>query len=148
MPTLRDMARLEQAQIASEAAPVRVKAEWGIRQGLIFLGLATILVCVPPSLFLWYSYPQPPRVVEDFDQKNREDLDSYTIEQVWEAWHQLQAGLTIAEEEPGMLQYLHVESVFRNWAYLAAVVAGAGVLLTVAGLAWPRQRKKGGPLPG
>lgn len=141
VPTLRDMARLEQTQIASEAAPAREKAEWGIRQGLVFLGLATILVCVPPSLFLWYRYPQPPRLVEGFDRINREDLDTYTIEQVWEAWHQLQAGLTIQDEDRRMLVYLQIEKQYKSWVYLVGAAAGAGVLMIVAGLAWPRQRK-------
>jgi len=145
VPPMRGLAALERSEAAASSPSADATGEWGTRQSLVFLGVALALVLLFPAGYFWYTYPERPRLSDDFPAFNRAEIANYTPEQTWEAWNQLRAGIKHEEEEPFMVMYLAHEKQHRRWLASSIAVSVAGALLAIGALVWPsieRRRKQ------
>jgi len=136
VPTMRGLNQLERAE-APPAGRRQVAARqstWGAPQGLIFLGLLILLGAMLPAGLTWYTYPQPPRLRDDFEKLNRNDIDPMTLLQTWELWKNLRKDFAEEPEIPEMYQYRVLAKAARERLIFMGVVGGIGLLLVIAGL--------------
>jgi len=136
VPTMRGLNQLERAEAPppdrrQAAAP---QSTWGARQALIFLGLLILLGAALPTLLTWYAYPQPPRLRDDFEKLNRDDITPMTLMQTWELWKSLRKDFAEEPEIPEMYQYRILAKAARERLIFMGVVGGIGLLLVIAGL--------------
>lgn len=136
VPTMRGLSQLERveapAETKSAAAP---QAEWGVRQGIIFLGLVILLGALLPGLFLWYSYPQRPQLFRtDFQELNAEAIQQASLPETWELWKELRQGFEKQGEHPHMQMYVIVEKQARERLIAIAIVGAIGLAVTIGGI--------------
>lgn len=142
VPTLRGLSQLERASAPPAGrADVAPESTWGARQALVFLGLVILLGASLPAALTWYTYPQPPRLRDDFAELNREDIDQATLIQTWELWKELRKDFSDEAEIPLMYAYNESEKNARTRLIFMGVVGGAGLLMAIVGLLIPATRK-------
>ncbi|HEV7222665.1 MAG TPA: hypothetical protein VGN42_08190 [Pirellulales bacterium] len=136
VPTMRGLDQLERAESPTsgrrQVAPPQ--STWGARQALIFLGLVVLLGAALPAGLAWYSYPQPPRLRDDFEKLNRADIDPMTLMQAWDLWTHLRQDFSEETEIPEMHMYRILAKAARERLIFIGVVGGIGLLLVIAGL--------------
>lgn len=143
VPTMRGLSQLERASAppANRRLDAAAESTWGARQALVFLGLIILLGAALPAALTWFTYPQPPRLREDFAELNREDIDQATLLQTWELWKGLRKDFSEESEIPEMHLYLALEKSARTRLIFMGVIGGAGLLLAVVGLLTPATRR-------
>lgn len=144
VPTMRGLSQLERASAppANRRLDAASESTWGARQALVFLGLIILLGASLPAALTWYTYPQPPRLREDFTEINREEIDQATLRQTWELWKELRKDFSEEAEMPLMYVYLAQEKAARTRLIFMGVIGGVGLLLATAGLLTPATRKQ------
>ncbi|HVW37334.1 MAG TPA: hypothetical protein VHB99_08510 [Pirellulales bacterium] len=143
VPTMRGLSQLERASAPppNRRLDAATESTWGARQALVFLGLIILLGAALPAALTWFTYPQPPRLREDFAELNREDIDQATLLQTWELWKGLRKDFSEESEIPEMHLYLALEKSARTRLIFMGVIGGAGLLLAVVGLLTPATRR-------
>lgn len=137
VPALRSLASLERAAPSAATgavAGVSSRSAWGLRQGLIFLGLVVVAGSLLGWLFLWYGMPSPPTLRENYRELNREFIGHLTPETLLAEWDHYRKGLTDPELAQGMDIYLTYEYNYYHSLSIVAIVALAGVVIVVIGL--------------
>jgi hypothetical protein len=128
VPTLRHLAALERMD---EAAPRRAK-NWGMRQGIVFLGASIIAIAAVCLLVLQLEKPE--RIHEQLIQTN---IESMSPADVWRTWPILEHGIR-RSLYPGEVSVMARNLIdIHTWEQLRAtalVVGGIGVLLVAIGL--------------
>lgn len=128
VPTLRHLAALERVE---EAAPRRVK-NWGVRQGLVFLGASIIAIAAVCLLVLQLERPE--RIHE---QLIRTNIENMSPADVWRTWPILEQGIRRSlypGEVSVMARNLLDIHAWEQWRTTALAVGGIGVLLVAIGL--------------
>jgi len=116
VPTMRGLATLERAEPQALLSQ-RPNADWGTRQGIIFLGLFIAFVASIGGAYEWYKTPtQKPELVDDFRDIDRGLVDQLTLEELWEEWHKYQFPLEDRGEVAPMAAFLYLEA--EGWRKL------------------------------
>ena len=132
VPPMRELAKLELAAGQAEDLP----PIWGLRQGLIFLGLV-ILVC--GLVFSGYLYSQRPVLAEaqlsrSSDDAIRQEIDQYTLNQLWSLWLHLDAYGIVTPDSPAAIAFQRgMETLWRQIT-LGLGVAAIGAAIAAGGL--------------
>ncbi|HYW79879.1 MAG TPA: hypothetical protein VE890_09900 [Thermoguttaceae bacterium] len=138
VPTMREMADLEQAEPKSDT---REKWKpWGVHQRLILLGVVLVLLSGPPAIYLWGTLPIIPK--RDFDPVAiRRQVDSLSPVHSWHLFRNLrQQGPTL---EPLPQTAVQAEKLLRHRIYAGVLTlfACAGIGLIVVALTRRRRTK-------
>ena len=136
VPTLRHLASLERLQ---DAAPVREKS-WGLRQALVFLGVATVILAAAGLVALHFTKPQPIR-----EPILRTAVENMTPGELWKTWQVLQQGIhrQLFPGEVAILQHNQIQiQAWAVWEIAAFVVAAIGGLLIVLGISLRPSRRR------
>lgn len=138
VPTLRHLTSLERLE---ETAPSRQKT-WGLRQSLVFLGAAIVVIAATALVALQITKPQPIREPILVTQ-----VDKMTPQELWKTWLVLQQGvkrLAITPFEATILQQNRIQiEAWAIWQIVVLVIAAIGGLLIVLGLSLRAPRRKG-----
>lgn len=132
VPAMRAIAKLEAADEAGdEQRPI-----WGLRQGLIFLGLV-ILVC--GLVFSGFLYSQRPVLAEAqqnraSDEAIKKDIDQYTLNQLWSLWLHLETYGIVTNDSPQVIAYRRGMQSLRQKIMIGLGVAAVGAAVIVGGL--------------
>jgi hypothetical protein len=136
VPTLRQLESLERLE---GATPVRQKS-WGLRQSLIFLGVAILVLAAAGLVALQFTKPQPIR-----EPVLRVAVENMTSGELWKSWVVLQQGIhrQLLPGEVAILQQKQIQiEGWAAWEIATFVVAGIGGLLIVVGFSLrPSQRR-------
>ncbi len=145
VPTMRGLATLE--RVEPRALPSqRPRADWGTRQGIIFLGLVIIFAASIGGAYTWYTTPwEKPELVDDFREIDRGLVEKLTLEELWVSWHTYQIPLDERGEEPHMAAFLYLEAEggrkLKIWGGVLVfwlVVAALGLCVKPPGRAIPK----------
>ncbi|HEX7450492.1 MAG TPA: hypothetical protein VF306_23230 [Pirellulales bacterium] len=139
VPTLRGLASLERAAPpASAAAGASAgggsRPGWGLRQGLVFLGLVIIAGSLLMWLFLWSGMPEPITLKDNYRELNREYIEHLTPETLLAEWDRYRKDIAEPELAQGMELYQAFESNYYHSLSIVAIVAAVGIVLIVIGL--------------
>lgn len=139
VPTLRGLTSLERAAppaatAAGTAAGGGSRPGWGMRQGLVFLGLVIIAGSLLVWLFLWYGMPEPITLKDNFRELNREYIEHLTPETLLAEWDRYRKSIAEPELAHGMEIYLAYENNYYHSLSIVGIVAAVGIVLTVIGL--------------
>lgn len=127
VPTLRHLASLERVE---EAPPAREKS-WGLRQALVFLGMAIVLLAAAGLVALQIAKPQPIH-----EPILRTAVENMTPAELWKTWAVLEQGIhrQLFPGEVAMLQQNQIQiRAWAIWQVAALVLAAIGGLLIVLG---------------
>ncbi|HUY89053.1 MAG TPA: hypothetical protein VMV10_09985 [Pirellulales bacterium] len=134
VPAMRGLRELERTSAPTAARrPESPVSNWGARQGLMFLGTLILLCAALPAALTWRHYPQPPELVANFEELNREDIDQATLMQTFELWKQLRKDFAEEGEIPAMHIYLVMEEKARTRLIFLGVIGGIGLLMAIGG---------------
>ncbi|HVX63091.1 MAG TPA: hypothetical protein VHC19_20890 [Pirellulales bacterium] len=136
VPTMRGLKQLEPVEAPSEAVAAETQqANWGARQGVVFLGLVVLLGALLPGLFAWYNYPQRPQLFRtDFKELNAEEIEQASLPETWELWKELHQGFEMQGEHPQMQAYMAAEKQAREKLTVICVAGAIGLAIIIGGL--------------
>lgn len=145
VPTLRGLSSLERVAAPTVAAAPTTRSGWGLRQGLVFLGLVVIAGSLLGWFALWYTLPEPMTLKENYQEINREYIGNLTPETLIAEWDRYRKSIVEPELAQGMDIYLLYESNYHNSLLLVAIAAATGIVLVVIGLCLRPAPKSGMP---
>jgi hypothetical protein len=141
VPTLRGFAKLEQSTDVAETA----KPEWGLRQGMLFLGSVICVLALVATVGLWLTQPRlPPQHLDAFLEAagSTADLDTMSSPEIMQIWKDAKQGpdyfasAIITEYEILLTHYNYAAAIYRQRlgaaiaaAVLGAVIFGAALLV-------------------
>lgn len=127
-------------QEASASLPVRSAAEvssasWGMRQGMMLLGIILLLAGGIPALYRTVTFPKAPyRTEEQIKDFADVHFDKMTVTESWQFWKTFiePQGLT---RQPNVYEaeYERVAADLRQWIMVFSAVALVGAVLLVTG---------------
>ncbi|HUY31341.1 MAG TPA: hypothetical protein VMV69_01065 [Pirellulales bacterium] len=133
VPTMRGLEALE--RVGPQASPSqKPSADWGTRQGIIFLGLVIALAASIGGAYEWYKIPTKPELADDISAIVRGSVDQLTLEALWEDWHNLQTALDDRGEVPPMAAYMYLEAEGRRRLKILGGVLVFGLAVAALGL--------------
>lgn len=140
VPTLRGLDRLEQVVPAVSKA----SGEWGLRQGVLFLGCLIAGVALAFVAILWltrpiYSQEHQDALIEAAG--STADLDQMSIVQTFYLWRELQVPPDMASVNEFRLMLMYYElalSQFRQRMMIAMGILIVGLLIAGIGLTIPK----------
>jgi hypothetical protein len=134
VPTMRGIAQLERSEPRTLPA-AKPGAEWGRRQGLIFLGMVIMLAASLGGLYVWWNYfPHLNPWTDEDAAKIRAPVAELTLEQSWELWKQLRQGPEAQHQIDWMPTFLNREERCWVWFEVLGGVFALGAAVSVAGL--------------
>ena len=138
VPTMLEIRSLE--RVAEEEEAPRRRRPWGIRQGLVLLGMLITVVAACVALALYLTQPTPPEPPSlEYLQTRAEKLS--LLETFWE-WDQLKGGLgsgpQIIKQE-----YTKRRDAHYRWIGVAAVIGVLGVACAASSLLVPKPGPRG-----
>jgi hypothetical protein len=142
VPTLRGFNLLEQA--VPEVS--KASGEWGLRQGVLFLGCLIAGAALAVAAFLWLTQPVYPQEYQDAlieAAGSTDDLDQMSIVQTFHLWRELQVppdAATVNEFRLMLEYYLMTVMQFRQRMVIAVGVLIFGLLILGAGLVIPKPK--------
>ena len=141
VPAMRGLASLERVERAPPPYLAQPAGNWGPRQGLMFLGAAVMAAAALAALYFWWQLPQPVTLMPDYQARNRQGINTLSLEESFDVWHNLQAGI----EQPMIEAQLNVYDRYKEWVMqwetACGAVGGVGLLLVVIGLLMPSKRR-------
>ncbi|HEX5445884.1 MAG TPA: hypothetical protein VFW87_18800 [Pirellulales bacterium] len=148
MPTLRGLASLERAAPSAVTGPatgVGRRSGWGLRQGLVFLGLVLVAGSLLFWLLLWSGMPPPPGLADNYRELNREFIGHLTPETLLAEWDRYRKGIAEPEWSGGMEFYLSFEQNYYHSLTIVGIIAAVGIVILIIGLC---VRRPHGAKPG
>lgn len=132
-PTLLRMKKLKPAAQPAPGATAR-RSRWGLRQRLVFLGLAIALPALVMAGLTFTSRPPQAAVI------TYAPLDSLSLTQIWQVWQDLHRGL-VRKAIPAEAAYAEALKYNRIWTgvFLGVGALGALVMLSAFFVSTPAQ---------
>jgi hypothetical protein len=126
VPTIRGFAKLAPAsdQVEASLPPI-----WGLRQGLVFLGL---VIAVPAFVFTGFIYLNLPKLTEHYQLLERE-IEQLPPQHTWAVWKMFEQGLPKAPTPSSLAVQLGYSRLHRNMN-IAIGIGVLGILIAAAGL--------------
>ncbi len=156
VPTMRGLAQCERVEQQVAHTP----RAWGVDQGVVVLGVVLLLVGLAGGLYARNSA----RAYEDFEfnvridhDAHREDIETMTPSQVWNAWVTMPRSLESIELQDDPLGIRGRESIrdrralqYRRFSWIGFSVAAAGAAIALTGcvVALSRSRSRAGQARG
>jgi hypothetical protein len=122
-----------------EAPPAREKS-WGLRQALVFLGMAIVLLAAAGLVALQITKPQPIH-----EPILRTAVENMTPAELWKTWAVLEQGIhrQLFPGEVAILQQKQIQiNAWAIWQVAALVLAAIGGLLIVLGFSLRPSRRR------
>jgi hypothetical protein len=128
VPTIRGFAKLAPAPGQQEPPP----PIWGLRQGLVFLGL---VIAVPALVFAGYIYLNLPKLTEHY-QLLEQEIEKLPPQHTWAIWRLYEEGLPKTPTPSSLAVQLGYGRLTRSMnialgiGCLGLLIAAAGFLVT------------------
>mgnify|MGYP006910716869 CR=1 FL=1 len=137
VPTMLEIRSLE--RVAEEPTPRR-RRPWGIRQGLVLLGMLVTVVAACVALGLYLTRPTPPEPPSL--QRVQAIISELSLLQTFWEWERLKGGL---ETGPQIIrqEYTKKRDAHHRWMAVAAVIGVLGVACAASSLLVPKPGKRG-----
>ena len=137
VPTLRALQELPPAETDGDD----VQPLWGIRQGLIALGIIVAILCAVPGVYWWWMAPDAPIYRPDAERAAMEQrYETATPLEAWLHWNNDIAPLaeTGLREEPSYRSIAAARSRerLRNYQKISFGIAGVAVLFSITVALW------------
>ena len=142
MRVLRTLPQELMPATGSQPGVDRANANWGLRQGLMLLGVLLILAGGGLALNKTIKFPKPPYLThQELENMADVEFDKMNLTDSWVFWKTFiePQGLT-NEPSPQEHDYLRRAAEARQWLSIYYTIAGVGVALVVAGFFIPSQR--------
>jgi hypothetical protein len=124
VPTMREITRLERFE--AEPAVSSAKTLWGLRHGLLVLGVLMLVAALAGAAHAFRQRPKPPV------------LDALSLQQTWMLWQELRQGV----DRPLLPHQEMYNQQMRRFHVLTgamALVGGLGVVCVAVSLLMSRQ---------
>lgn len=126
VPTIRGFAKLTPA---AEQEQQPLPPIWGLRQGLIFLGLVT---AIPAFVFAGFLYFSLPKLTQHYDLLEQE-IEQLPPQHTWAIWKMYEQGMPKGPTPTSVAVRFGFARLSRN-IVIAMIVGGLGLLIAAAGL--------------
>ncbi|HTU27582.1 MAG TPA: hypothetical protein VMF30_19385 [Pirellulales bacterium] len=130
MPSMRELAKLEPA---ADASPVKVKT-WGLRQGLMFLGM--IIAGIGVLIGSYYSLVAMPSASELEPPANWHELP---VEYAVSLWRELRRGMP-QRPDPSLVGLVQQRDRAQRGVYVSWMVIATGGIIAASSFFVPRSR--------
>jgi hypothetical protein len=125
IPTIRNFAHLEKVESETESLPPL----WGLRQGLVFLGL---VIALPALAYAGYVYSQLNTLETDFLQIVGQSTMDFTPAQSVMLWNMYKDGMPKAPT-PYSARIVEAIQSLKRTIGIAGVIAIVGLLIAASG---------------